>query len=202
MTHLDGLWGFLRLLCSLWPSSLPVGHGSCRVFQDGSRSVRNVLAICTCVFVGILSHWAESVKCHHGGPSYVTYACGYLLSLCDSVSSFWPTEQELSDYPGLLVHTLMGVTGREGLGEGWGGGTKRGQSCWPACRMSLFQEDSYWLWQVRTILGKCTHQCHETQGNSSTQTLLTKMVFFGCKKRDRQQKNMEAKKRTDKKALM
>ena len=121
MTHLDGLWGFLRLLCSLWPSALPAGHGSCRAFQDGSRSVRNVLAICTGVFVGILSHWAESVKCRHGGPSYVTYACGYLLSLCKSVSSFWPTEQELSDCPGLLVHTLMGVTGGEGLGGGrWG----------------------------------------------------------------------------------
>ena len=60
--------------------------------------------------------------------------------------------------------------------------------------MSLFQEDSYWLWQVRTDLGKCTHQWDETQENNSTQALLTKIVFFGCEKGDRQQKNMEAKK--------
>ena len=34
----------------------------------------------------------------------------------------------------------------------------------------------------RTDLGKGTHQCDETQRNSSTQVLLTKIVFFGCKK--------------------
>ena len=36
----------------------------------------------------------------------------------------------------------------------------------------------------RTDLGKGTHQCDETQKNSSTQVLLTKIVFvfFGCKK--------------------
>ena len=113
-----GSGAFCVVYVPLWPSTLPVVRGSCRALQDGSRSARNVLGICAGVFVGILSRWAESVKCHHG--RHVTYACGYLLSLCDSVSSFWPTEQELSDCPGLLVHTLMGVTGGEGLGLGGG----------------------------------------------------------------------------------
>ena len=74
------------------------------------------------------------------------------------------------------------------------------------------QEDS------RTDPGKCTHQCDETQGHKSTQVLSTKIVFFGCKKRDnkrrrkqkrgqtrswynRQQKKKKAKKRADKKEL-
>ena len=55
--------------------------------------------------------------------------------------------------------------------------------------------------KCRTGVGKRTHQCDETQGNNGTQALSTKIVFFGCKKRDRQQKK-EAKKRTDKKELM
>ena len=46
-----------------------------------------------------------------------------------------------------------------------------------------------------------THQCDETQGNNSAQALSTKMVFFGCKKRDRQQKKKETKKRTDKELM-
>ena len=50
----------------------------------------------------------------------------------------------------------------------------------------------------RTDLEKFTHQCDETQGNSSTQALSTKVVFFGCKKKDRQQKRKETK-RGDKK---
>ena len=29
-------------------------------------------------------------------------------------------------------------------------------------------------------LGKCTHQCDETQENNSAQALSTKIVFFGC----------------------
>ena len=48
--------------------------------------------------------------------------------------------------------------------------------------------------QNRTDLGKRTHQCDEKQGNNSTQALSTKMVFFGCKKRDGQQKKKKAKK--------
>ena len=60
----------------------------------------------------------------------------------------------------------------------------------------------WWSWQNRTGLGKCTHQCDETQGSNSTQALSTKSVFFGCKKRDRRQKKKEAKNRTDKKELM
>ena len=55
---------------------------------------------------------------------------------------------------------------------------------------------------LRTHLRKWTHQCDETQGNNSTQVFLTKIVFFGCKKRDSQRKKKEAKKRTDKKELM
>ena len=54
----------------------------------------------------------------------------------------------------------------------------------------------------RTDLGKCTHQCDGKQGNNSTQALSTKIVFFGCKKRDGQQKRKEPKKRTDNKDLM
>ena len=38
--------------------------------------------------------------------------------------------------------------------------------------------------KCRTDVEKCTHQCDETQGNNSTQALLTKLFFFGCKKRD------------------
>ena len=49
---------------------------------------------------------------------------------------------------------------------------------------------------------KCAHHCDETQGNNSAQALSTKIAFFGCKKRDRQQKEKEAKKRTDRKVLM
>ena len=37
-----------------------------------------------------------------------------------------------------------------------------------------------------TDAGKCTHQYDETQGNTSTQALSTKIVFFECKKRDMQ----------------
>ena len=40
------------------------------------------------------------------------------------------------------------------------------------------------LFEIRTDLGKCTHQCNEAQENYSTQTLSTKMIFFGCKKID------------------
>ena len=50
----------------------------------------------------------------------------------------------------------------------------------------------------RTDIGECTHQYDETQGSNTTQALSTKKFFFGCKKRDRQQKKMAAKKRTDK----
>ena len=50
----------------------------------------------------------------------------------------------------------------------------------------------------RTDLGKGAHQCDETQRNSSTQVLLTRIVLFGCKKIEigGQQKE-ETKKRTD-----
>ena len=41
-------------------------------------------------------------------------------------------------------------------------------NCWCSC-------------QNRTDLGKCTHQCDETQENDSTRTLSTEIVFFGCK---------------------
>ena len=51
----------------------------------------------------------------------------------------------------------------------------------------------------RTDLGKCTHQCDETQRNNSIQALSTKIVLSGCKKWDGQQKKKEAKKRTEKK---
>ena len=44
-----------------------------------------------------------------------------------------------------------------------------------------------------TDLWKCTHQCSETQGNNSAQALLTKMVFFRCKKRDRPRKEAGSK---------
>ena len=45
----------------------------------------------------------------------------------------------------------------------------------------------------KTDLGKCTHQCNETHGiNNSAQALLRKIVFFRCKKIDRQQKKKEA----------
>ena len=37
--------------------------------------------------------------------------------------------------------------------------------------------------QHRRDLGKCTHLCDKTQGNNSTPALLTKVVFFGCKKK-------------------
>ena len=39
-----------------------------------------------------------------------------------------------------------------------------------------------------TNLGMCTHQCDETQGNSSARALSTKIVFFGCKKIDNNNK--------------
>lgn len=51
--------------------------------------------------------------------------------------------------------------------------------------------------QYRTDLGKCD----EKQENNSTQALSTNIAFFGCKKRDEQQKK-EAKKRTNKKELV
>ena len=34
-------------------------------------------------------------------------------------------------------------------------------------------KNCWWGWQNRTDPGKCTHQCDETQGNNSTQALLT-----------------------------
>ena len=56
-----------------------------------------------------------------------------------------------------------------------------------------------WCWtQDRTDLVNGTHQRDETQGNNSTQALSTKVVFFRCKKIATQQKEKEAKKRTDK----
>ena len=39
--------------------------------------------------------------------------------------------------------------------------------------------------KIERDLGKCTHQCDETQGNNSAQELSTKIVFVGRKKRDR-----------------
>ena len=60
--------------------------------------------------------------------------------------------------------------------------------------------------RFRTDLGKCTHQCYEKQGNNNTRALSTKkffeIVFFGCKKIDRQPKKKEVKKRIDKKELI
>ena len=56
------------------------------------------------------------------------------------------------------------------------------------------------LFEIRTDLGKCTHQCNEAQGNNSTQTLSTEIVFFGCKKMDNKKKE-EAKKRADKELM-
>ena len=39
--------------------------------------------------------------------------------------------------------------------------------------------------RMEQILGKCTHQCDETQGNNSARALSTKTVMsFGCKKID------------------
>ena len=42
------------------------------------------------------------------------------------------------------------------------------------------------LLSYRTDIGKCTHQCDETQGNNSTryERFRTKIVFFGYKKID------------------
>ena len=34
-------------------------------------------------------------------------------------------------------------------------------------------KNCWWGWQNETDLGKCTHQCNETQGNNSTQALST-----------------------------
>ena len=56
--------------------------------------------------------------------------------------------------------------------------------------------------ELSWVLGKCTHQCDETQGNNRTQSqaLSTKVVFFGCKKIGNKTKK-EAKKRTDKELM-
>ena len=55
-------------------------------------------------------------------------------------------------------------------------------------------------WCNRTGLGKCTHQCDETQGNNSAQVLSTKVIFFGCKKTDNNRRRKQ-KKRTDKELM-
>ena len=47
-----------------------------------------------------------------------------------------------------------------------------------------------------TDLGKCTHQCHETQGNNSTEVLSTKIVFFGCKNIDNKRRGKKRRGQT------
>jgi len=57
----------------------------------------------------------------------------------------------------------------------------------------------------RTALGKCTHQCDETQENNSIQALSTEIVCFGRKKIDRdpkEKKKKKAKNRTDVKQIL
>ena len=54
------------------------------------------------------------------------------------------------------------------------------------------QSSNILVGQNRTDPGKCTQQCDEAQGNKSTPALSTKSDFFGCKKRDRQEKKKEA----------
>ena len=79
----------------------------------------------------------------------------------------------------------------------WGNKTKQTINS----KVKSEQLNCWWGWQ-NTDLWKCTHQCDETHRNNSKHVLLTQIVFFGCKKTDRQQKNKEAKKRTDKTSMV
>ena len=75
----------------------------------------------------------------------------------------------------------------------WGNKTKQTINS----KVKSEQLNCWWGWQ-NTDLCKCTHQCNETHRNNSKHVLLTQIVFYGCKKTDRQQKKKKAKKRTDK----
>ena len=75
----------------------------------------------------------------------------------------------------------------------WGNKTKQTINS----KVKSEQLNCWWGWQ-NTDPWKCTHQCDETHRNNSKHMILTQIVFFGCKKTDRQQKKKEAKKRTDK----
>ena len=54
----------------------------------------------------------------------------------------------------------------------------------------------WWGWQNRTDLGICTHQCDGTQGNNSTQALLTKIVYFRCEKTDNKRRRKQRRGQT------
>ena len=56
-------------------------------------------------------------------------------------------------------------------------------------------------YHIRTDPGKCTPLRDETPGNNSTQARSTKIVFFGCRKIDRQEKKKEAKQRTERELM-
>ena len=55
---------------------------------------------------------------------------------------------------------------------------KRCSLAWGGLLEGKWVNNCWWGWQNRRDLGKCTHQCDETQGNNSVQALSTKNVFF------------------------